>query len=170
MNDIGYADRKKFAKRGYDDKPERNAFKKFVANDKKTKDFLCDYMNLETGVEYKIVDDPLGKYAVDLGIVNTKTGKLVGIVEVDVYEAWEDKWPSYYKWNHRLQRKEKYYIGNKYPYINITFNKKYTSGICSTRELEQKYPVKHKTFKKYGKKDYVREIPIDESIKLGDWS
>lgn len=169
MNDIGYKDRKNFAKRGYDDKPERNAFKKFVKEDDKTLEFLYDYMNLETDVRYKIVDDPLGERRVDLGIVNTETGKLVGIVEVDVYESWKDEWPKYYKWNHRLLRKEKYYIDNDLPYINITFNTKYTSGICSTRELEQKYPVKHKEFKQFGKKDYVREIPLDESIKIGEW-
>ena len=52
MNDIGYEDRKNFAKRGYNDKPERNAFRKFVKEDDKTRNLIYGYMNLEDGVRY----------------------------------------------------------------------------------------------------------------------
>ena len=50
MNDIGYEDRKNFAKRGYNDKPERNAFRKFVKEDDKTRNLIYGYMIDKPGI------------------------------------------------------------------------------------------------------------------------
>ena len=94
MNDIS-----KFAKNGYDDKPERNAFKKMVREkNSNLRDFIKDYCQLDlNNGPYNEIDDPLGPYAVDMGIVD-KNKNIVCLVEVDVFFSWEDAWPSYYKW------------------------------------------------------------------------
>ena len=59
---------KQFAKRGYNDRLERDAFRKMVrAKDSTLRDFLKDYCQLDlNNGPYTVVDDPLGTYAVDL--------------------------------------------------------------------------------------------------------
>ena len=159
-----------FAKNGYDDKPERKAFRKMIYRDESFKNWIKDYfqLNMEDG-PFKIIEDPLGEYQVDLGMVDS-SDNIVGLIEVDVFFSWKDKWPSYYKWCHRLGRKTKYWINNSYPYINITFNTKHNDAIVTTREIESQYPIKDKWFKDKKMAEQVREVPISKSIKFGDWS
>ena len=160
--------KKKYAgEKGYNDKECRDAFKRFIKEDEILNTFVYDYMKLKSGRQYKIIDDPLGKKSVDLGIVDMTSGLLVGLVEVDYFNSWGKLFPSYYQYCHRLQRKEKYYKGNNYPYINITWNTLYTAGIISTRELEQEYEPKYKYFKIKGHYDLVREIPLNKAFTFG---
>ena len=169
------ADKQRFAKNGYNDKPERDAFIRDMKTDSELKDFIYDYFNLHLGRQYHIKHDPLGEYAVDLAIIDKGTdtylpleegglGGIMGLVEVDVFFSWKEKWPSHYKWCHRLGRKSKYYEGTIYPYINITYNASRTEGFLTTREIESKYPVIDKNFKIKGVVDKVREVPMSDAI------
>jgi hypothetical protein len=159
-----------FAKNGYDDRPERKAFRKLIYRNEPFKDWIKDYfqLNMEDG-PFRIIEDPLGAKAVDLGMIDS-AGKIVGLIEVDVFFSWKDKWPVYYKWCHRLGRKTKYWINNSYPYINVTFNTNHNNAILTTREIESQYPIKDKWFKDKKMTEQVREVPISKSIKFGDWS
>ena len=162
---------KQFAKRGYNDRLERDAFRKMVrAKDSTLRDFLKDYCQLDlNNGPYTVVDDPLGTYAVDLGIVD-KDKNIVCLVEVDVFFAWTKEWPSFYRWCHRLARKERYWINTPYPYINITFSANHKDGIMTTREIESQYPIIKKWFKQKKMYDQLREVPISSAIKVGAWA
>jgi len=162
---------KQFAKRGYNDRLERDAFRKMVrAKDSTLRDFLKDYCQLDfNNGPYTVVDDPLGTYAVDLGIVD-KDKNIVCLVEVDVFFAWKKEWPNFYRWCHRLARKEKYWIDTSYPYVNITFSANHKDGIMTTREIESQYPIIKKWFKQKKMYEQLREVPISSAIKIGEWA
>ncbi len=162
---------KQFAKRGYNDRLERDAFRKMVrAKDSTLRDFLKDYCQLDlNNGPYTEIDDPLGPCAVDLGIVD-KDKNIVCLVEVDVFFAWTKEWPSFYRWCHRLARKEKYWINTPYPYVNITFSANHKDGIMTTREIESQYPIIKKWFKHKKMYEQLREVPISSAIKIGDWA
>lgn len=162
---------KQFAKRGYNDRLERDAFRKMVrAKDSTLRDFLKDYCQLDlNNGPYTVVDDPLGTYAVDLGIVD-KDKNIVCLVEVDVFFAWKKEWPNFYRWCHRLARKEKYWKNTPYPYVNITFSANHKDGIMTTREIESQYPIIKKWFKQKKMYEQLREVPISSAIKIGEWS
>ena len=159
-----------FAKNDYNDYPERKAFRTLLWQDESFKDWIKNYfqLNMENG-PFKIIEDPLGEYKVDLGMIDSD-GNIVGLIEVDVFFSWKDKWPSYYKWCHRLGRKTKYWINNSYPYINVTFNTNHNNAILTTREIESQYPIKDKWFKDKKMTEQVREVPISKAIKFGTWS
>ncbi len=82
----------KFAKNGYNDKPERKAFRVEMKKEKSIlRDFIKDYCD-KSGIDldkgpYSVVDDPLGPYAVDMAIVD-KDKNIVCLVEVDVFFEW----------------------------------------------------------------------------------
>ena len=58
MNDIS-----RFAKRGYDDKPERDAARKLFLNDKKFRKWIIDYANLNyNDVPFELIENPLQKF------------------------------------------------------------------------------------------------------------
>ena len=162
---------KQFAKRGYNDRLERDAFRKMVrAKDSTLRDFLKDYCQLDlNNGPYTVVDDPLGTYAVDLGIVD-KDKNIVCLVEVDVFFAWKKEWPNFYRWCHRLARKEKYWKNTPYPYVKITFSANHKDGIMTTREIESQYPIIKKWFKQKKMYDQLREVPISSAIKVGAWA
>tara|TARA_B100000519_G_C13960187_1_gene304941 strand:+ start:62 stop:604 length:543 start_codon:yes stop_codon:yes gene_type:complete len=168
-------DKQRFAKNGYNDKPERNAFIRDMKTDSKLKEFIYDYFNLHLGRQYHIKHDPLGEYAVDLAIIDKGTdtylpleegglGGIMGLVEVDVLNEWTGTWPHYYYWCHRLGRKTKYYEGTPYPYVNISYNTSHTEGVLTTRETEIKYPIIDKWFKVKKMWDKVREVPVKEAF------
>jgi len=168
---------KQFAKNGYDDKPERDAARKLFINDEKFRRWTIDYFKLNLDdAPYNLIPNPLKKFTkdgkpcgVDLGLID-KNRKLVGLIEVDVFFSWKDKWPSYYKWCHRLGRKEKYWKNTPYPYVNITFSANHKDGIMTTREIESQYPIIKKWFKQKKMYDQLREVPISSAIKVGAWA
>ena len=161
-NDIG-----KVAKNGYDDRKERNALKRFLHEDKDFRDYIFNTFKLNKELKYRLVPDPLGKKKVDLGIVESVTGKLVGLIEVDYFNAWKKAWPKFYKYHHILERKDKYWINNDYPYVAVTFNVLRDRMIVTDRETIIKYPVINKEFKSMKKYDRVRELPLHESKFFG---
>ncbi len=156
----------KFAKRGYNDIPERKAVERLLTNDPNFKSWLQDYFQIDG--PFQLVQDPLGEYKVDMGVVD-KDGKILGLIEVDVYFSWKNEWPSHYKWCHRLGRKRKYWINTSYPYINITFSVNHKDAIVTTREIESQYPIKNKYFTNKQMTEQIVEVPISEAIKFGDW-
>jgi|TARA_X000001382_G_C3064790_1_gene145490 hypothetical protein len=172
MNVIG-----KFAKRGYDDKLERDAARKLFLNDKKFRKWIIDYANINSNdIPFKLIANPLKIFTktgepcgVDLGLID-KNGKIRCLVEVDVFFDWNPEWPSYYRWCHRLARKEKYYKDTPYPYINISFSADHKNGIMTTREIESQYPVINKFFKVKQMYERLREVPIPKAIKVGEWA
>jgi|TARA_B100000768_G_C11099647_1_gene298509 hypothetical protein len=158
-----------FAKNGYDDKPERQAFREMQWHDESFKAFIKDYaqLNMQDG-PFQIIEDPLGEYEVDLGMIDS-AGKIVCLIEVDVFNEWHDKWPFYYKCLHRLKRKTKYWVNNSYPYINVTFNTNHNAAIVTTREIESQYPIIDKWFKVKKMTEQLREVPISKTFKFGTW-
>jgi len=156
----------KFAKRGYNDIPERKAVERLLTNDPNFKSWLQKYFQIDG--PFQLVQDPLGEYKVDMGVVD-KDGKILGLIEVDVFFSWKNEWPSHYKWCHRLGRKRKYWINTPYPYINITFSVNHKDAIVTTREIESQYPIKNKYFKHKQMTEQIVEVPISEAIKFGDW-
>ena len=170
MKTVTTQDKNRHAKRGYDDLLERKAMVRMMKDDQRCHDFICEYFSLVLGKKYYIQGSPFGDFDVDLAMRDEEDDSIVGLIEVDVFFAWDDCWPPYYKFCHRLERKTKYYIERPYPYVNFTFNTKHTSAIVTTREIEEKYPVRYdKPFVRQGHTDNVKEIPIEEALKFGAW-
>ena len=86
---VDKTDKQKYALNGYNDKPERDAFIKDMQTASELKDFIYDYFDLEIGKKYAIKSDPLGKYAVDLAVIDRETKTIKGLVEVDVFFSWK---------------------------------------------------------------------------------
>jgi len=170
---------KQFAKRGYDDKPERDAALKLFEKNEKFQNWFIDYAKLNPSDRpCKLIPNPLNKFTregkpcgVDLGYIN-KFKEIKCLVEVDVFNQWvdEDNWPTRYFCLSRLGRKEKYFINTQYPYINISFSADHKNGMMTTREIESQYPIKKVKFKKYNEYDERREIPLSNAIKVGEWA
>ena len=72
----------KFAKRGYNDIPERTAVERLLTNDPNFKSWLQDYFQIDG--PFQLIQDPLGEYKVDMGVVD-RDGKILGLIEVDVF-------------------------------------------------------------------------------------
>ena len=170
MKTVTTQDKNRHAKRGYNDEPERTALDRMIRDDQRCHDFICEYFSLVLDKNYHIQEDPFGNFDVDLAMRDEEDDSIVGLIEVDVFFAWDDTWPYYYKFCHRLERKMKYYIERPYPYVNFTFNTKHTSAIVTTREIEEKHLVRYdKPFVRQGHMDNVKEIPIEEALKFGEW-
>jgi hypothetical protein len=172
-NYVNFGDKKILAgKQGFNDKPQRLAFKNMVKKNGCVilRRYLTDYFNMEDDNNYKIINDPIGEYKVDLGIQCVETNKIVGLVEVDYFKKWNPTWPSNYRFCNRLLRKEKYYKMYPYPYVNITFNVGGTDGIMTTKEIEQKYKVKEWFVPEVQKYEKGRQILLKDAIKVGEWA
>ena len=169
MKTVTTQDKNRHAKRGYNDELERKAMVRMMKDDERCHDFICEYFSLDPNKKYFIQKDPFGNFDVDLAM-RDEDKNIVGLFEVDVFFSWDAIWPHYYKFCHRLERKMKYYIKRPYPYMNFTFNTFHTSAIATTREIEEKHPVRYnKPFVRQGHTDNVKEIPIEEALKFGAW-
>ena len=75
---------------GFNDKEQRLSFKKMVQKNgcPILRQYLINYFNMKDDKTYKIIDDPIGKYKVDLGIKCVETNEIVGLVEVDYFKKW----------------------------------------------------------------------------------
>ena len=148
MNYVNYADKKQLAGvKGFNDKEQRDAFKRMVKSCPVLYKYLYEYFNIDPNKSYKIIVDPLGEMKVDLGILCTEDNTIVGLVEVDYFKKWVTHRQNY-KYCNRLARKEKYYKEHPYPYVNITFNVGGTSGIMTTKEVEQRYSLTEGMYQK----------------------
>ena len=166
----------------YDDTNERAALRKFLKTSKLFQQFWANYFG--TPANTMIKDDPLGKYKVDLGLVDrTYESRIHGLIEVDVFESWgENGYPIHYKKFHVLERKLKYFMESDYntepdpkrngdcgyPYITCTFNKWHTQMACTTRENIERCLTKYGIVKLWMPKieayDTVVRCPLDENI------
>ena len=149
----------------YDDTNERNALRYFLANCPEFQSFWKNYFGTPTN-SY-LLEDPLGEKRVDLGIVTE--GEIIhGLIEVDVFNSWEETFPTYYTKFHVLERKLKYFQGTDYKYLTCTFNNTHNQMACTTREnIErclEKYGVMDKFMTKINAYDRVVRCPLDENI------
>ena len=121
----------------YNDSAERTALRNFLKHCKPFQKFWISYFGKPSNA--KIMDDPMGLYNVDLGIVDRDdTSVIHGLIEVDVFNEWGNDWPSHYKKFHLLERKFKYWRTNDYPFLAVTFNKFHNSLVCTTRPYMEK--------------------------------
>ena len=161
---------------GYDDSQERQALRNFLSVSRPFQHFWKSYFGVLEGT-VRLVDDPLGPYKVDLGLVETgKIGKdqrvqelrCNGLIEVDVFNEWGNEFPNNYSKFHVLERKLKYFQDTDYKYLTCTFNKTHNQMCCTTREnIEfclKYYGVKSLWMAKIASYDRVVRCPLDDNI------
>ena len=165
----------------YNDKPERNALRNFLANCPEFQSFWKNYFG--TPANTMIKDDPLGLCKVDLGIVDKiYEYRIYGLIEVDVFNSWGESYPAHYKKFHVLERKLKYFTESDYNtvpdpnrngdcgylYITCTFNKWHNQMVCTTRENIEKchflYGITEMYMPKIDAYDRVVRCPLDENV------
>ena len=152
----------------YQDLAERIALRNFLANCPNFQQFWKNYFG--TPPNTTLQDDPLGEYKVDLGIVddNDEEHKIYGLIEVDVFNSWGEKYPAHYKKFHVLERKLKYFENTDYKYLTCTFNNTHTQMVCTTRENIEKchflYGITEMYMPKINAYDRVVRCPLDENV------
>ena len=150
----------------YQDKNERAALRNFLKTSKPFQDFWANYFGTPTNTMIK--DDPLGEYKVDLGMVSNSNENIHGLIEVDVFNSWGEKYPVHYKKFHVLERKLKYFEGTDYKYLTCTFNKWHNQMVCTTRENIEKchflYGITEMYMPKIDAYDRVVRCPLDENV------
>jgi len=151
----------------FNDKKERTALRTFLAENKSFQDFWTDYFGNPKNTTIK--DDPLGKYKVDLGIVDRDSeSQIHGLIEVDVFNSWEEKFPPNYKKFHVLERKLRYFQETDYKYLTCTFNRDHTQMCCTTKDNIEKcldiYGITNMWIPKIQEYDLILRCPLDENI------
>ena len=158
----------------YNDRKEREALRNFLSNNKDFQQLWAEYFGTPTN-SY-LLEDPLGKKNVDMGFVSSnevhvrphESQTIHGLIEVDVFNSWEETFPTYYTKFHVLERKLKYFQGTNYKYLTCTFNNTHNQMACTTREnIErclEKYGVMDKFMTKINAYDRVVRCPLDENI------
>ena len=151
----------------FQDLAERIALRNFLANCPDFQGFWKSYFGTLPNITLK--DDPLGEYKVDLGIVDNIYGTTIyGLIEVDVFNSWGEKYPAHYKKFHVLERKLKYFENTDYKYLTCTFNNTHTQMVCTTRENIEKchflYGITEMWMPKINARDRVVRCPLDENV------
>ena len=151
--------------KSYEDHKERKALRTFLKNCPNFQQFWRSYFGTLPNITLK--EDPLGEFGVDLGIVDLEH-KIYGLIEVDVFNSWGEKYPAHYKKFHVLERKLKYFEDTDYKYLTCTFNNTHTQMVCTTRENIEKchflYGVEDKWMTAIQSHDRVVRCPLDENI------
>ena len=150
----------------FQDLAERIALRTFLANCPEFQGFWKSYFGTLPNITLK--EDPLGEFGVDLGIVNDAEHKIYGLIEVDVFNSWGEKYPAHYKKFHVLERKLKYFEDTDYKYITCTFNKFHNQMVCTTRENIDKchflYGITEMYMPKIDAYDRVVRCPLEENV------
>ena len=150
----------------FQDLAERIALRNFLANCPDFQVFWKSYFG--TPPHTTLQEDPLGEYGVDLGIVTDEGKSIHGLIEVDVFNSWGEKYPAHYKKFHVLERKLKYFENTDYKYLTCTFNNVHTQMVCTTRENIEKchflYGVTEMYMPKIDAYDRVVRCPLDENV------
>ena len=151
----------------FQDLAERIALRNFLANCPEFQSFWKNYFGTPPNTTLK--DDPLGEYKVDLGIVGSNNETTIhGLIEVDVFNSWGEKYPAHYKKFHVLERKLKYFENTDYKYLTCTFNNTHTQMVCTTRENIEKchflYGITEMYMPKIDAYDRVVRCPLDENV------
>ena len=157
----------------YKDYRERKTLRKFLKKSKPFQDFWNAYFG--TPKNTILMDNPLGKYQVDLGIVEydpeptswKQECKVHGLIEVDVFNEWKRETFPYPKF-HVLERKLKYFQGTDHKYITCSFSSNRKLMVCTTREnIErciEKDGVVDWWMPKIKEYDRVVRLPLDVNI------
>lgn len=161
----------------YNDGRQRAALRWFVSKenpDPSFRKYLLSKIRADyTDMKFELIDDPLGNYAVDLGLVDKISGEIMMLIEVDYLTKFAPTWPGNYRVFHALERKFKYWEGKDIPYVACTFNTEGNKMIVSDDELQTQYmhTMKRKKMLIDGKwiEDKAIEIPLRESMKFGAW-
>ena len=154
--------------KSFQDHKERNALRYFLANCPEFQQLWTNYFGILENSH--LMEDPLGEYKVDLGIVdNDEEHKIYGLIEVDVFNSWgENGYPAHYKRFHVLERKLKYFESTNYKYLTCTFNKWHNQMVCTTRENIEKchflYGITEMWMPAINAKDRVVRCPLDENV------
>ena len=158
----------------YNDRKEREALRYFLYWHKDFQQLWEEYFGTPTN-SY-LLEDPLGEKRVDMGFVSSpevhvrphESQTIHGLIEVDVFNSWDETFPTYYTKFHVLERKLKYFQGTNYKYLTCTFNNTHNQMACTTREnIErclEKYGVMDKFMTKINAYDRVIRCPLDENI------
>ena len=158
----------------YNDRKEREALRYFLYWNKDFQQLWAEYFGTPTN-SY-LLEDPLGEKRVDMGFVSSpevhvrphESQTIHGLIEVDVFNSWDETFPTYYTKFHVLERKLKYFQGTDYKYLTCTFNNTHNQMACTTREnIErclEKYGVMDKFMTKINAYDRVVRCPLDENI------
>ena len=151
----------------FQDLAERIALRNFLANCPDFQGFWRSYFGTLPNITLK--EDPLGEYKVDLGIVDDIYGTTIyGLIEVDVFNSWGEKYPAHYKKFHVLERKLKYFEDTNYKYLTCTFNKWHNQMVCTTRENIEKchflYGITEMYMPKIDAYDRVVRCPLNENV------
>ena len=152
----------------FQDLAERIALRNFLANCPDFQGFWRSYFGTLPNITLK--EDPLGEFGVDLGIVtdNEEENICHGLIEVDVFNSWGEKYPAHYKKFHVLERKLKYFEDTDYKYLTCTFNNVHTQMVCTTRENIERchflYGITEMWMPAIKAKDRVVRCPLDENV------
>ena len=151
--------------KSFQDHKERNALRSFLANCPEFQQLWTNYFGILENSH--LLEDPLGEKRVDLGIVDFEH-KIYGLIEVDVFNSWGEKYPAHYKKFHVLERKLKYFENTDYKYLTCTFNNTHTQMVCTTRENIEKchflYGITEMYMPKIDAYDRVVRCPLDENV------
>ena len=158
----------------YADHKERAALRKFLKTNRPFQDFWKVYFGTPTNTI--LMDNPLGKYQADLGIVEydpeptswiQKCDKIHGLIEVDVFNEWRNDNFPYPKF-HVLERKLKYFEGTDHKYITCSFSSDRKLMVCTTRDNIERchflYGVTDIWMPKIQEHDRVIRCPLDANI------
>ena len=135
----------------YADHKERAALRKFLKTNRPFQDFWKVYFGTPTNTI--LMDNPLGKYQADLGIVEydpeptswiQKCDKIHGLIEVDIFNEWRNDNFPYPKF-HVLERKLKYFEGTDHKYITCSFSSDRKLMVCTTRDNIETVSYTHLT-------------------------
>ena len=173
---INNIDKTYFAgEKGFDDKEDRRAVITMTKTCPVFNDLIWNYFNLKENEVYDIKQDPYRCKDVDLGIIRVSDEKVMGIIEVGVFNKWKSETTFHYEKKdvlNRLKRKHRYcHYG--LPYISLDINKHRNCGILTLKETELKYPETTWPVKdKHGnlKWEKGRQIKLSETIKVGKWA
>lgn len=156
-----YSDRKD----SFDDTSDLIVFAQMCIDNPNLNKFIKSRV-LNTHSGHKIKSKPFGDMGVDLGIYDG-SGLLVATLDVERWSAWDQEWPSYYKWIHFLGRKDKFLNQYAVPFFMAYLNYSKNKVIVLDQGTLSKYETRSKYFQGKGMWDDVKEIPISEGNLFG---
>jgi|TARA_B110000914_G_scaffold137520_1_gene120331 hypothetical protein len=147
----------------YDDNTDIQIFCNMVKTNESLKNYLDSFLTETPDV---LRPKPHGDYGVDLGIVHND--ELVATIDLERWSAWNEEWPSYYRYIHFLARKEKFLNQHESPFFMAFLNFKRDKVLMISKDDIQKYPTKEKFFQVKNRTDMVRELPLSVGHVFGE--
>ncbi len=155
-----YSDRKD----SYDDDEDITSFIKLCKTNDNLHSYLASHLPNKTLLFRRKMD---GDYGVDLSII-TEDEKVCATIDIERWSAWDNDWPSYYRYIHFLARKEKFLNQYEAPFFMAFMNHSKTKTLMISEQDIRKYPTKAKYFKSKGVTDMVRELPMSDGHVYGE--